>query len=100
MYYAIYKCRLCKERFENQGTSTKDVAFDVTMRTALGLKHKDPMNPCMTEVHLCKDGSFGIADFLGMKYMNDTNRKENINVKSKVLENRECCTHESTRAGR
>ena len=71
MYYGIYKCRLCKEKFESKGTGTKEVAFDVTMRTALSLKQKYPMYPSMTEPHACKDGSFGIADFLGMEYRNE-----------------------------
>lgn len=67
MYYCIYKCRLCKEKFKNQATSTGDVAFNAVMRTALELKQNDPMRPCMTEPHLCKDGSFGVADFMGIK---------------------------------
>ena len=76
MYYGIYKCRLCKEKFESTGTGTKEVAFDVAMRTAFGLKQKYPIHPSMTEPHVCKDGSFGIADFLGMEYRRDTEEQD------------------------
>lgn len=42
-HYMTFRCRLCgKTLLENQ--------------------------PLMHETHCCEDGSFGVADFLGMKY--------------------------------
>ena len=68
MYYGIYKCRLCGEQFTERATSTKEVAFDATMSTVLQTKASYPMSPSIIEVHFCDDGSYGIGDFLGMKF--------------------------------
>lgn len=71
MYYAIYKCRLCSEQFFYCGTSKEDIALGISMRTALGLQQKEIQSPTLIAVHTCKNGSFGIADFLGMKNENE-----------------------------
>ena len=71
MYYAIYKCRLCSEQFFYTCTAKEDIALDVSIRTALGLQQKEIQSPTLIAVHTCKNGSFGMADFLGMKYKNE-----------------------------
>lgn len=71
MYYAVYKCRLCSEQFFYCGTLKKDIALDISMRIALGLKQKEIQSPTLIAFHTCKNGSFGIADFLGMKNENE-----------------------------
>ena len=66
MYKGMFKCRLCGAVYENSVTGTKKVAMreveTVIIRNA----------PEMT-VHFCKNGSFGISDFLG--FANDSSDK-------------------------
>lgn len=65
MYMAIYKCRLC-------GKEYKDTAATATMYTVLessGItpQFESPNAPTQFGFHSCKDGSYGMGDFLGMR---------------------------------
>lgn len=71
MYMAIYKCRLCGKEFCHSGTGDKDTAATATMYTVLessGItpQFESPNAPTQFEFHSCKDGSYGMGDFLGM----------------------------------
>lgn len=71
-YRAIYKCRLCGEEFYNAGTSDEDTASKATMYTVLESSGITPQfesrnAPIQFDLHSCKDGSYGMADFQGMK---------------------------------
>lgn len=70
-YRAIYKCRMCGEEYSGiQVNST--IAFAATM--AFGCAAAESFDlPSMNTViyktnnHECKDGSFGLADFIGFR---------------------------------
>lgn len=64
-YHAIYKCRLCGEHYDSAGTTNRELAIRESTLLCLGVKGNEPQAPQMTEVHLCKNGSIGIADFKG-----------------------------------
>lgn len=66
-YHSTFKCRLCGEIYEGGCTSSKRIAEQSIMLTCLGLPSPQPQAPGMTEVHSCKDGSLGVADFQGFK---------------------------------
>ncbi|MGN6713411.1 MAG: hypothetical protein ACTHKA_17495 [Anaerocolumna jejuensis] len=68
---AVYKCRLCGEIFYPSGTSNKNLAMEVTIAAAAGIKHEEISAPRICDIHACKDGSYGVADFHGMQ--NDSN---------------------------
>lgn len=76
-YRAIYKCRLCGEEFYNAGTSCEDTASKATMYTVLESSGITPQfesrnAPIQFDLHSCKDGSYGMADFQGMKKVGDS----------------------------
>ena len=76
-YRAIYKCRLCGEEFYNAGTSCEDTASKATMYTVLESSGITPQfesrnAPIQFELHNCKDGRYGMADFQGMKKVGDS----------------------------
>lgn len=66
-YRTVFKCRLCGECYEGGCTGSEKVVFNATLSACLGIPSKDPQAPCMTEVHSCKDGGIGVADFQGFK---------------------------------
>lgn len=72
-YREIYKCRLCGEKFED-GRTGRDTAY---MGCAV-LAAKEHFKPegCAIGVHrhnthVCDDGSYGFADFVGFKKVDD-----------------------------
>ena len=66
-YYAFFKCRLCGEIFDNGAvTSNKDFTVGGTIALINGFKISCQF-PNMIEIHYCKNGSVGIADFIGWK---------------------------------
>ncbi len=72
-YRAIYKCRMCGEEFEDARMG-KDIAY---MGAAV-LTVKEHFKPegCAIGVHrhnthVCDDGSYGFADFVGFKKVDD-----------------------------
>lgn len=69
-YHAMFKCRLCGERYWNGTVTTdRDLVFRETILRLLGVKTTTPMTPDLMEPHKCDgylfDGSIGVADFLG-----------------------------------
>lgn len=66
---AIYKCRLCGEEFSNASTGSADIAIKHMVRVTTGIKPLEFIgNPIEeTSMHSCKDGSMGLAGFLGFK---------------------------------
>lgn len=68
-YKAIYKCRLCGEKFED-GTTGEAIAQAVNVAISVvgNTNHvKCVRNIYKNTTHYCKDGSFGFADFQGFK---------------------------------
>lgn len=64
-YHAIYKCRLCGKHYDSAATSSRELAIKETTLLCCGIESKQPQAPQITEVHLCKNGNIGIADFKG-----------------------------------
>lgn len=72
-YYMMFRCRLCGKTFTNGGTGDKETAWTTTANVAFAASGIGPLKklenqPLVQETHCCEDGSFGIADFLGMKW--------------------------------
>ena len=68
-YRAIYKCRLCGEEFVRAITGSADIVIKnmVIMTAECDVKQKI-LNPVTKlSMHSCKDGSMGLADFLGFR---------------------------------
>ncbi len=65
-YRTVFKCRLCGECYESGCTGSEAVALQSAIRACLGLPSQSQA-PTMTEVHSCRDGSLGVADFQGFR---------------------------------
>ena len=72
-YRAIYKCRLCGEEFVSAVTGNADIAIkymvNMTVECDVGQKILNPVTKLL--MHSCKDGSMGLADFLGFRKVED-----------------------------
>lgn len=75
MYQAVYKCRLCGEKFSDEHYVEDEIA---AMAITFGLSAKESSKiesfPCSFGrhiIHYCQDGSFGLSDFQGFKRMGD-----------------------------
>lgn len=68
MYHAIYKCRLCGEEF-SEGNTGEEIARDTTILLAMRNSTAGALSSTTftRTKHNCKDGSFGLADFLGFR---------------------------------
>lgn len=73
-YEAIYKCRLCGELF-GDGFAGEDIAY---MSVSTLVAFNEPKNETITNItkhhrniHTCKNGSYGLADFQGFKKVED-----------------------------
>ena len=68
-YRAIYKCRLCGEEFVSAATTSADIAIkNMVLMTAECDVNQKILNPVTKlSMHSCKDGSMGLADFLGFR---------------------------------
>lgn len=73
-YRAIYKCRLCGKEFEGISFCEKDnspfyaVASFVMGNDSFEMRYKKPAKIIhKAEKHDCKDGSIGLADFIGFR---------------------------------
>ena len=69
-YRAIYKCRLCGEEFENGRIENENIVDSCVMAISiLGDTQKVRTSMSLHEhyVHYCKNGSMGMADFLGFR---------------------------------
>lgn len=68
-YQSIYKCRLCGGEFVRAVTGNADIAIKnmVIVTAECDVKQKI-LNPVTKlSMHSCKDGSMGLADFLGFR---------------------------------
>lgn len=72
---AVYKCRLCGEEEIKCSTSAdeknQNFVWDIMYRAVKMEKPKVPMEPTLFHYHICKDGSYGVMDFLGMRLKNE-----------------------------
>ena len=77
-YRAIYKCRLCGEEFEDGRTSRKNAQIITFMLGfAPNYKHeKLNLYGYRNICHFCKGGSYGMADFLGFRKVEDRNESD------------------------
>ena len=68
-YRAIYKCRLCGEEFESGATTSTDVVIKNMLNATIGYEIKQWIGVPISEksMHNCKDGSFGLAYFMGFR---------------------------------
>lgn len=65
---AVYKCRLCEERFFSGAETGPEVAERCMTEFNAGILGTVAMAPRKTETHHCGGnyaGSLGVADFLG-----------------------------------
>lgn len=72
-YYMMFRCRLCGKNFTSGGTGDKETAWIATANAMFAASGIGPVKeleiqPLVHKTHCCEDGSFGIADFLGMKW--------------------------------
>lgn len=69
---AIYKCRLCGEKFKDCETG-HDIAFILAVGITSSEYYTIKGQPTFhrTMVHNCEDGSIGFADFQGFKREDD-----------------------------
>ena len=68
MFDAIYKCRLCGEEFVECSTSGEESNRSFVMK--IMCRAVEIMEPTIYTCHPCRDGSYGVADFLGFKFNN------------------------------
>lgn len=61
MYVAVYRCKLCRKRFEGEICSEKEAEKKMVFH--------------IIGDHYCKDGSIGAPEFLGMRYLDDNRGK-------------------------
>ena len=68
-YRAIYKCRLCGGEFESCVTTSIDVVIKNMLNVTVGHEIKQWIGTPVSEtsMHSCKNGSFGMADFVGFR---------------------------------
>ena len=72
-YRAIYKCRLCGEKFDD-GRAGKDIVYMAA--AVLTVKNHFKPEGCAIgihryNVHHCSDGSYGFSDFVGFRKVED-----------------------------
>ena len=70
VYKAKYKCRLCGKKFVRLHTNNI-IATRCMYEVILGFDSGESLCPKIIEQHICKDGSFGIADFIGFEKAGD-----------------------------
>lgn len=68
-YRSIYKCRLCGKVYESGCTGSNKTAMKAAASTCVG-SQSFTQQPLMNEVHCCKNGDIGIADFQGFVVIN------------------------------
>lgn len=66
-YRTMYKCRLCGEIFPCHVTMDRQIAIKGICSCISGIDFKDGIKPNMHEIHACKDGNMGVADFIGVR---------------------------------
>lgn len=73
-YNIQYKCRRCGETHGNMMTSNEKIAKMSVLQITIPevWKKEWGLKPYMNDFHNCKDGGFGVSDFIGV------NAKEQI----------------------
>lgn len=77
LYQMVYKCRLCGKTYSSGGTESDVAAWKGTLNEVMrasGITSQwqgKENEPTMFEMHNCKDGSYGVADFQGVKHTPD-----------------------------
>ena len=71
-YRAIYKCRLCGEKYESGVaiTSQQRIIGTVVLlnrKDTSYISHGDAIGVTRTGVHFCKDRGVGLSDFCGFR---------------------------------
>lgn len=74
-YRAIYKCRLCGEEFEENKVN-RNIAHAITVIFGVGTPDAFEVpftNETVYKIiaHDCKDDSYGLADFVGFRKVED-----------------------------
>ena len=64
VYRFTYKCRLCGKKY-TMGSVTSDV---VNRDIVLALVDK-PSSAFKNHIHLCRNGSIGVSDLIGARYV-------------------------------
>lgn len=63
MYYGIYKCRLCGEKYMRCSVSNSKMVTEHFLGLVTPFKAVQQID--LIDMHSCEDGSFGLADFNG-----------------------------------
>lgn len=64
-YIGIYKCRLCSEKYMRCSVPDAETVVKHFIGLTTPMKAWQQIN--MIDMHSCKDGNFGLADFLGFE---------------------------------
>lgn len=70
MYNAYFHCRLCDKIYYSCGTNSEQIVLHsmcYLTNSTLSIKELPSQCPNKFEIHLCEDGSYGMADFIGFK---------------------------------
>ena len=67
MYHAIYKCRLCRKKYQIEITQEESTGFENSNFT----NSDCAMVPDYTVLHRCGKGSIGAANLMGFKKERD-----------------------------
>ena len=62
-----YKCRRCGEIFPFHVTMNRKIAIKAICSCITRSAFKDGIQPGIYEIHSCKDGNIGVADFIGVR---------------------------------
>lgn len=77
-YVNVYKCRLCGEIYTPSGTNSEIAAWKGTLHEIMRASGLDTpcstpeVTPTMFEMHCCKDGNYGVAEFQGTRKVGPT----------------------------
>lgn len=79
LYHQIYGCRMCGEEFCPVTTFGENAALNnmcscINKGNGVAENYAMPYSATLYDVHHCKDGSFGVADFIG--YRKDENSND------------------------
>ena len=82
VYRVVYKCRLCGETDETStlgATRLKllQLMYEVDTTGDAYLSPTDGLGVHKVSQHRCKDGSMGIADFIGFRFVEEFHMEQN-----------------------
>ena len=68
---AVYRCRMCGEIYTDvstdAGKGNQMFVAGIMYRATRRKEPEEPMEPELMEVHFCKNGNIGVADFQGLR---------------------------------